>query len=206
MFITFEGVEGSGKTTQAQALAEWLDKKGLPFLFVRDPGGTEIGELIRKILLNPDYSGMNARCELFLFLAARAQLVYEKILPALKQKRIVVSDRFSDSTFAYQAFARNLPRRLISVFNRFASAGLKPDLTFLVDIDIQKGRSRGKVNDRMEKLAQDYHEKVRSAYLRLAHRSRHRIKMLNGEDSVEALKNEVIGYVSDFLVKKGYKL
>ncbi len=206
VLISFEGVEGSGKTTQARALVDYLENKGAPFLFVRDPGSTEIGESIRQVLLNPEYKIMNPRCELFLFLAARAQLVYEKILPALNDKKIVVADRFSDSTLAYQVYGHNLPKRLISIFNRFASAGLKPDLTFLVDIDVLKGRSRGKINDRIEGLNRIYHEKVRRAYLRLAHRARGRIKVLNGERSVEELKTEVIGYVNEFLCKKGYKL
>ncbi|MGB9720649.1 MAG: dTMP kinase [bacterium] len=205
LFITFEGVEGSGKTTQAKALAEWFEKNGYPCVLVRDPGTTFVGEKIRQILLDPE-NPINARCETFLFLAARSQLVYEKILPALAEKKIVISDRFSDSTYAYQSYARKLPGRLIAIFNRFASAGLKPDLTFLVDIDIPVGQARGKCVDRMEKQDFPYHKQVREGYLRLARKSKKRIKLLDGKKSVEALRDEVIFCVRDLLRRKGYKI
>lgn len=205
LFITFEGVEGSGKTTQAKALAEWFKQNGYPCLLVRDPGTTIIGEKIREILLNPENS-IHPKCEVLLFLAARCQLVYEKILPALMEKKIVISDRFSDSTYAYQIYARRLPERLIAIFNRFASAGLKPDLTFLVDIDINEGQARGKCIDRMEKEDFSYHNDVRCGYRKLAHRARKRIKILNGKKTVDELKEEVINYVKDLLARKGYKI
>lgn len=206
VLISFEGIEGSGKTTQAKALVEWLLSKKIPHVFVREPGGTVIGEAIRKILLNPEHREINAKCEVLLFLAARSQLTYEKILPAIQQKKVVVSDRFADSTFAYQIYARNLPRRLISIFNRFASAGIKPNLTFLVDIDISKGRERGVFNDRMETEDEVYHQKVREGYLWLARRTKKRVELLDGEKPVDVLKNEVINYVKKFLLRKGYKL
>ncbi|HEC79592.1 MAG TPA: dTMP kinase [candidate division WOR-3 bacterium] len=206
VFISFEGVEGSGKTTQAEALSGWLSEKNIPHIFVREPGGTAVGEALRKILLNPAYREMHPKCELFLFLAARSQLTYEKILPAISAKKVVVADRFFDSTFAYQIYARNLPRRLVSIFNRFATAGIKPDLTFLFDIDVTKGRERGVFDDRMETEDVAYHQKVRKGYLKLAHRAKKRIKLLNGEKSIEQLKNEVIDYVKELLVRKGYLL
>ncbi len=206
VFISFEGVEGSGKTTQAEVLANWLSNKNISNILIREPGSTAVGELIREILLNPKHKGMHGKCELLLFLAARCQLTYEKILPALQQKKVVVADRFADSTFAYQVYARNLPRRLVSVFNRFASAGVKPDLTFLVDIDISKGRARGVFDDRMETENVDYHQKVREGYLKLAHRSKKRIKVLDGEESVDILKDVITNYVKVLLAKKGYKL
>jgi len=204
-FITFEGVEGSGKTTQAQNLINWLEEKKIPHLFIREPGGTDVGELIRKILLNPVHN-IHPKCEVLLFLAARSQVVYEKILPAFLQKKVVIADRFSDSTFAYQVCARNLPGRLISVFNRFASAGLKPDLTFLVDIDTRKRHERGKSTDRMEKETEVYHQTVRKGYLRLAHRAKKRIKILDGEKPIDVLEKEVISHVQGFLNRKGYRI
>jgi len=149
---------------------------------------------------------MHAKCEVLLFLAARSQLTHEKILPALKDKKVVVTDRFSDSTFAYQSYARDLPRRLISIFNRFAAAGLKPDLTFLVDIDTKKRMERGKFSDRMETEAEDYHQKVRNGYRYLAARAKKRCKILDGEKSVEILHNEVIHHVREVLARKGYKI
>lgn len=205
VFISFEGVEGSGKTTQTKKLVKWLLNKRIPHIFVREPGSTVVGEAIRKILLNPEHREMHSRCEVLLFLAARSQLTYEKILPAIEQKKVVISDRFADSTFAYQIYARNLPGRLISVFNRFATAGIKPDLTFLFDIDILKGQERGVFNDRMEAEEKVYHQKVREGYLRLALRAKKRIKVLDGEKPVDVLENEVIEYVKEFLSRKGYK-
>ncbi len=206
VLISFEGVEGSGKTTQAHALVEWLSQKKIPHVFVREPGGTVVGEAIREILLNSKYRMMHSRCEVLLFLAARSQLTYEKILPSLQQKKVVITDRFADSTFAYQVYARNLPQRLLSVFNRFASAGIKPDLTFLMDIDISEGRARGIFNDRMETENMLYHQNVREAYLRMARRARKRIKTLNGAAPIDALRSEVIDYVKKLLMRKGYTL
>jgi dTMP kinase len=206
VLISFEGVEGSGKTTQAQALVEWLSHKKISHIFVREPGGTVVGEAIREILLNSKYRVMHSKCEVLLFLAARSQLTYEKILPSLQQKKVVVSDRFADSTFAYQVCARNLPQRLISVFNRFATAGITPDLTFLVDIDISKGRERGIFDDRMEREDMLYHQNVREAYLRIARRAKKRIKTLDGVAPIDALRNEVINHVENLLIRKGYTL
>ncbi len=206
VFISFEGVEGSGKTTQAQALVEWLDRKNISHIFVREPGGTVVGEAIREILLDPRFREMHKKCEVLLFLAARSQVTYEKILPSIQQRKVVVSDRFSDSTFAYQVYARNLPQRLISVFNRFATAGIMPDLTFLVDIDISKGRERGVFDDRMETEGVGYHERVHDGYLRLADKAKKRIKILDGEKPVDILRNEVIEHAKRILIRKGYKL
>ncbi len=205
MLISFEGVEGSGKTTQAKHLVEWLEQQNLPYIFVREPGGTSVSEKIREILLSKE-NYIHPKCEVLLFLAARAQLVYEKILKAISEKKIVVADRFSDSTFAYQVYARKLPKRMISIFNRFACAGIKPDLTFLVDIDVNKGRERGKLNDRMETENVVYHELVRKGYLELAHRAKKRIKVLNGEKSPDDLNQEVIFYVKDLLKRKGWRI
>ncbi len=206
VLITFEGVERSGKSTQAKALARWLAEKDLPHIFVRDPGTTQIGEDIRKILLNPRLGNMHAKCEVLLFLAARSQLTHEKLLPAIREKQIVVCDRFADSTFAYQSYARNLPARLVAVFNRFATAGIKPDLTFLVDIDVAAAQKRGVGGDRMEAENTDYHERVRDGYLKLAHRARKRIRVLDGTLPVEALHRQVVTAAGDLLLRKGYKL
>jgi len=204
VLISFEGVEGSGKTTQAQALVEWLSRHKISHIFVREPGSTAVGEAIREILLNSKYRMMHSKCEVLLFLAARSQLTYEKILPSLQQKKVIITDRFADSTFAYQVYARNLPQRLLTVFNRFATAGIKPDLTFLVDIDISKGRERGVFDDRMETEDMLYHQRVRDAYLRIARRAQKRIKTLDGAAPIDVLRNEVIGFVKDLLTRKGY--
>ena len=206
VLITFEGVEGSGKTTQAKNLVEWLEQKNLKHIFVREPGGTMVGEAIRNILLNPAYKEMHPKCEVLLFLAARSQLIHERVLPAIKQKQVIIADRFYDSTYAYQVCGRDLPPRLISVFNRFATAAIKPDLTFLFDIDIGEGRARGIFDDRMETAGNTYHERVRQAYLRLAHRAKKRIRILDGAKDLDKLKKEVIDITKTFLIRKGYKL
>jgi dTMP kinase len=206
IFISFEGVEGSGKTTQAKALVDWLAASKLPHIFVRDPGSTHVGERIRDILLDWESRGMHAKCEVLLFLAARSQLTYEMILPALKEKKIVVTDRFADSTFAYQCYARGLPQRLISVMNRFAAAGLKPDLTFLFDVDSVKRKERGKFTDRMETETEGYHQAVRRAYGTLARRSKKRFRVISGEKPIDVVHGEVIHHVKDILVRKGYRL
>lgn len=206
LLISFEGVEGSGKTTQAKALVDWLAAKKIPHIFVRDPGSTEIGEKVREILLDKRNRGMHAKCEVLLFLAARSQLAYELLLPALKEKKIVITDRFSDSTFAYQCHARGLPLRLIRIFNRFAAAGLMPDLTFLVDIDVAKRRERGKYSDRMETEAELYHQRVQRGFQLMARRAKKRYRVLDGTRSVHVLHREVVHHVEDFLVRKGYKI
>ena len=205
VLISFEGVEGSGKTTQARALVEWLGNAGLPHIFVREPGGTPVGEMIRSVLLQPGLT-VNPRCETFLFLAARSQLVAEMILPALRDRKIVVTDRFADSTFAYQVCGRGLPPRLIAIFNRFAASGINPDLTFLVDFDARKRRERGKTRDRMETENDAYHDRVRHGFLKLARRARKRVKVLDGEKPVADLTREIAGQVRTLLLNKGYRL
>lgn len=205
VLISFEGVEGSGKTTQAQALAAWLKSTGLDFIFIRDPGTTPVSEKIRQILLDPGQK-INSHCELLLFLAARSQLTREVIQPALLARKIVVADRFSDSTTAYQAFGRNLPLRLVTIFNRFAAGGIKPDLTFLVDIDAGHRHLRGKNRDRMEQEDEDYHRRVRQGYLRLARRAKKRFRVVDGSRSVDEISREVIMWTRAFLVNKGYQL
>lgn len=203
LLVTFEGGEGSGKTTQAERLVRWLAERNVEHLFIREPGGTAVGERIREVLLKPG-STMNAKCEVFLFLAARSQLVHEKILPALERGAVVVVDRFADSTMAYQAYGRDLPRRLIAIFNRYACAGIRPDLTLFFDIDVARGRTRGKNKDRLEQEAESYHERVRDAYRLLARRAKKRIKQLDGTKSVDELHQQVIGHVESLFRRKGF--
>ncbi len=208
LFITFEGTEGSGKSTQANLLCEWLTEKGQPCIFTREPGGTEIGETIRRILLNPIHSKLSVKAEVLLFLAARAQLTNEVILPAIQQGKIVISDRYSDSTFAYQIFGRNLPQRPIMIFNRFATAGLKPDITFWVDIPVSAGLDRARQTDidRFEAEDISYHLRVREGYLKLAKRARGRIKIIDGKKKIEQIQNEIREKTKKLLLKKGYKI
>ena len=130
LFITFEGIDGCGKTTQIEMLSSDLQKEGIPFVLIREPGGTSIGEKIRTILLDKANSGMDERTELLLYEAARAQIVKEKIIPELESGKVVICDRFYDSTIAYQGYARGLDLQEIDFLNNWSAAGIKPDITF----------------------------------------------------------------------------
>ncbi len=207
VLITFEGVEGSGKSTQAQLLAEYLKERGREVVFSREPGGTEIGERIRNILLDPDCRQMDARTELFLYLASRNQHVREKILPALRAGKVVVLDRFADSSVAYQGFGRELGEKVVSRLNKLATRGLKPDITFLVDVPVKVGyqrKEKGKL-DRMEQEEVKFHERVRDGYLRLARRAPGRIKVVAGEREPMEIQKEIRLLVDRMLERKGKK-
>ncbi|MEO0225356.1 MAG: dTMP kinase [candidate division WOR-3 bacterium] len=208
LFITFEGTEGSGKSTQAKLLYDWLITQDLPCLLTREPGGTKIGEAVRGILLDPLFKELSVKTELFLFLAARAQLVSEVILPAINQGKIVISDRFSDSTYAYQVYGRKLPERPTMLLNRFATSGLKPDITFLIDLPVEEGLKRNRLidQDRFEKEPLPYHLQVREGYLRLARRAGGRIKLVDGRQPVEVIQSEIQNRTRVILLKKGYKI
>jgi len=206
VLVSFEGIEGSGKTTQAELLYHDLKTKGVPVVLFRDPGSTEVGERIRAILLDPKVK-ISPWCELFLYLAARSELVRSAIIPSLKEKKVVILDRFCDSTFAYQAFGRGLPSRRVSVINKIATRAIKPNLTILVDIEPAKGLKRiTHPHDRIEAEDRAYHQKVREGYLRLARRARKRIKVLDGDKPKEELHLEVKGFVYPLLREKGYRL
>lgn len=207
VLITFEGVEGSGKSTQAQLLAQYLKEKGREVIFSREPGGTEIGERIRNILLDPDCRQMDARTELFLYLASRNQHVREKILPALRAGKVVILDRFADSSVAYQGFGRELGERFVARLNKLATRGLKPDITFLVDVPVVVGyqrKEKGKL-DRMEQEEVKFHERVRNGYLRLARRAPGRIKVVAGEREPMEIQKEIRLLVDRMLERKGRK-
>ena len=171
-FFSLEGIDGSGKTTQIEMLSSDLQKEGIPFVLIREPGGTSIGEKIRTILLDKANSGMDERTELLLYEAARAQIVKEKIIPELESGKVVICDRFYDSTIAYQGYARGLDLQEIDFLNNWSAAGIKPDITFLLDIDpeeaLKRRGIRGDGDDRMEALGTGFQQKVRQGYLELA--------------------------------------
>lgn len=169
IFITFEGIEGSGKSTQINLLKLFLMDK-YDCLITREPGGPPISEAIRELLLDTNNSQMVPQTELLLYLASRAQHTAQWILPALKQGKIVVCDRYTDSTLAYQGAARELPSHIISLISSFATQELKPDLTFLLDLDVKEGQNRiqNRKLDRLEAENPKFHQKVRQEYLRLA--------------------------------------
>ncbi len=204
-FITFEGVEGSGKSTQAERLTRHLTGLGVDCFLSREPGGTEIGERIRDILLDSACVSMDGRTELFLYLASRNQHVREKILPALRQGKTVILDRYAESSVAYQGCGRRLGVKPVSRLNKLATAALQPDLTLLVDVPVAVGLERKKtaVLDRLESEQVEFHERVRTGYLQLARRAPKRIKILDGTRSVEDLEAEVRGFAEQLLKRKG---
>ncbi|MEO0071239.1 MAG: dTMP kinase [candidate division WOR-3 bacterium] len=206
-FITFEGIEGSGKSTQAQLLTDYLRKRGYEVEFSREPGGTEIGERIREILLDPGLKGMEPRTELFLYLASRNQVVREKVLPALQKGKIVVLDRFADSSIAYQGYARGLGEKLVARWNKIVTGGLRPHLTIFVDVPVAVGQKRKKNGalDRLEQEGVNFHERVREGYLRLARRAPKRIKIVTGSRPVEEIFTEICGLVEGLLEKRCLK-
>ncbi|MGI6005072.1 MAG: dTMP kinase [Christensenellales bacterium] len=172
LFITFEGQDGSGKSTQIAMLADWLTIEGHEVYNTREPGGTPVGEAIRDILLDPAHRGMTAQCEALLYAAARAQIVREKIVPALEAGRMVLCDRFIHSSLAYQGYGRELGEEAVLSINRPALAGLWPDLTFYFSMEPHQGldRVKGRGLDRLESENGDFHERVRRGFMTLAQR------------------------------------
>ena len=180
-FITFEGSEGCGKSTQSKLLYQYLKRKGFNVIYLREPGGTRISERIRKILLEPQ-NHMSATCEMLLYMAARAQIVNELIKPALKKGKIVICDRFLDSTVAYQGYGLGMDIAFIKCFGNFVCSGLAPDLTILMDLPVKEGlKHRNLVKDRIEQRSLVYHQRVRDGYLKLAKLDPKRIKVIKVE-------------------------
>ena len=178
-FITFEGSEGSGKSTQAKLLCDYLRRQKISVVALREPGSTAISEKIRKILLDPANKDMAVICEMLLYMAARAQLVEQIIAPELNKGKFVICDRFLDATIAYQGYGGKLDIGLIREIGKITTQGIKPDLTFLLDIDPQEGlRRAGKVKDRIELKKLYFHQQVRRGYFKLVKKEPGRIKVI----------------------------
>jgi dTMP kinase len=195
-FITFEGSEGSGKSTQADRLAGRLQRCGVPYLLTREPGGTPIGESIRELLqFAPHNSDMTLETELLLFEASRSQVVREVIRPALQRGMCVVADRFFDSTTVYQGAARKLDREIIQRLNAFAVGDCVPDITFVLDIDAVTADSRMQRElrraDRMEQQTAEFYERVREGYRKLAMHEPNRIVLIKGSADVDEIEKEI---------------
>ncbi len=199
-FITFEGSEGSGKSTQAALVLDYFKSKGLPAVLLREPGGVKISEKIRDILLNVNNKAMADECETLLYMAARAQLVKEILRPALDKGQIVLCDRFLDSTIAYQGWGNGIDVSIIENIGQFAVGGLKPDLTLLFDIDTQQGLSRTNVKkDRIELRCLEYHNRVREGYLALAKREPTRVKIIRVDAPKEIIFERIKTYLDKVL-------
>jgi|SRR5579859_2984044 len=198
-FITFEGIDGSGKSTQMRLLTERLRAEGHDVFEAVEPGGTAIGRQIRRILLGAANQDLRPTAELLLYFASRAQNVDECIRPALAARKIVLCDRFTDSTLAYQGYARGLGEETVLVLDRIACRGLTPDLTLLIDVDVECGLARAKKRNagdvaaetRMDDQSLEFHRKVREAYIALATRHADRIHVIDGRGSLETVAERV---------------
>ena len=209
MFIAFEGPDGSGKSTQSKLLAEYLQGLGQNVLLTREPGGTAIGEQIRHVLHDLRNKAMQPRAEILLYSAARAQLVGEKIKPHLAAGGIVLSDRYADSTMAYQGYGRGLDLERLRLITAFATDHLKPDLTLLFDIEAEAGLRRRQAGgaewNRMDDLTLAFHQRVRQGYLELARAEPERWVVLDAAQDVETLQTEVRRVVEWRLEVRGRK-
>ncbi len=185
LFITFEGADGSGKTTQLNKIKDFLEEKGFDVVTTREPGALDIGQKIRNILLH--HEGIVAdRCEMFLFLADRAQHVETFIKPAIEEGKIVLCDRHTDSTIAYQGYGRGQDIKLLRNLNDIAVNGLHPDLTLLFDVSTDVAQERvGNEKDRMESAGIEFHKKVRNGYLELQKNEPERIRLINANNSID---------------------
>ena len=207
-FITFEGIEGSGKSTQIALLANYLSARGIRNVLTREPGGTSIGDQVRKILLDPANRSLDPAAELLLYAASRAQHLREIILPALANGMIVLCDRFSDATLAYQGYGRGLDIEMIRSLDRIVTTGMRPDLTILFDIEAAMGiaRARGRNNSlgleaeaRFENEELVFHDRVRQGYLKLVAQEPDRIRIVDASGTSEAVQEQVRKIVDERL-------
>jgi len=203
LFITFEGIEGCGKTTQIDLLTSFLEKIHRPFLRTREPGGTLLGERIRQILLSSENAGMEPMAELLLYAAARVQHLHQVIFPALREGKVVLCDRFTDATLAYQGYGRGLDLAWIEKVHGRSMENIKPDLTFLLDLPVEEGLKRARKRmenhsvkeDRFENEALGFHRRVREGYLLLARKEPGRIIVLDGAKDEQTLHQEVVSHL-----------
>lgn len=197
--ITFEGPEGSGKSTHSRRLGAWLKRQGYPVLLTREPGGTGMGRRLRKILLHHRREKLDPLTELCLYEASRAMLVRQVIRPALKQGSVVIADRFQDSTWVYQGWAGGVPIELVEQLGRLTTDGLTPDLTLLLDLPVRQGLSRVKHPNRMEAKPVGFHEKVRQGYLTLYRRQKRRFCLIRADEAFSQVQQAIRKAVKNVL-------
>ena len=202
MFITLEGPEGSGKSTQIRRLAKRLEAMGYPVIMTREPGGTSIGDQIRHVLVRMENKELHPRTEILLFLAARAQLVEQLIKPALQDGKIILCDRYGDSTLAYQGYGHGLDLEKLRQMLDFATDHLKPDLTILLDLDVKTGLMRKKAEDewnRLDAYEVLFHERVRQGYLQLAREEPERWRIVDASQGIDAVQEDLFQIILDAL-------
>lgn len=201
IFISVEGIEGTGKSTQATLLAKYLKEKGYGVTQTAEPGGTRISLRIRELLLSPESTDMEPMTELLLYNAARVQHIKEIVMPALLRGEVVITDRFSDSTMAYQGYGRGIGLDLIDSLDSVATGRLRPHLTILLDIDVETGLMRNRKlqkHDRLELEDISFHEKVRKGFLGMAAREQDRIRLVDCSGDIEAVHRNIVGIVDAF--------
>lgn len=205
LFITLEGGDGAGKSTQIDNITRFFEKKGLVVVHTREPGGTEIGEKLRGILLDKNNTEMSPVTEMMIYASSRAQHVREKILPALERGEIVICDRFTDSSIAYQAYGRGLGDMVAEV-NAYATGGLEPDITFWMDIDPEAGKARASKAgelDRLELEKMDFHYRVYDGYSKIAQKYPDRVKRIDAAESVDVIKDKIYAYLEELCSRNG---
>ncbi len=203
LFITFEGPDGAGKTTQIKLLYDYLKQEGFDVVVTIEPGGTVIGQKIRKILLDKKNAGISHKAETLLFLASRAELVSKLITPALNEGKIVICDRFFDSTVVYQGIARDLGKKRILDMSLWSTGGIVPDITFLLSIKAGRGKKRmdkaSKKRDRIELEENNFREKIFKGYLNIANENKDRFVIIDGEGNIEEIFKEIKSRVKRYL-------
>lgn len=199
IFITFEGIEGCGKSTQANLLYDFLTSKNIECVLTHEPGGTPISEKIRELLLDRKNVDMVPLTELFLYYASRSQHTFEVIKPALKAGKIVISDRYFDSTVAYQGEGRNIPKQKLIEVNNFATGGLIPQITFLFDIPAETGLKRIKEMDRIESEDLEFHNRVRAAFLTIARDNPDRVKIIDGMQPIDDIHKQIVNILLKYI-------
>jgi dTMP kinase len=200
LFITFEGPDGSGKSTQIKLLANYLEESKIPYILTREPGGTNISDQIRKVILDPKNEEMKNETEVLLYAASRAQHVREKIMPALEEGKVVLCDRFVDASIAYQGYGLGIPINKVKEVNMFATGGIKPNRTYLLDISPEDGRARmlerlqrlGDTSlDRIELKESSYHETVREGFHTLYEENKEHMVLVQANRAIETIFNEI---------------